>query len=125
MVSCMCLTLSKDFLAMRNAYITNPTIFGPDQHIEDKKRKRRMGSKSAAYTFYKNRSIIKVLCYLPCRCSTILAHDLSENLEFFDPSLTMVSSSGDNVIFFGPPVPYRNKHGKVLGKNSGSFESAN
>jgi hypothetical protein len=124
-VSCMMYLLDLVERLFGHAYITDPTIFRSDQHIEDKKRKRRMGSKSTAYAFYKYRLTIKGFFYLSCRCSKSFAHDRSVKLESFDPSLTIVSSSGDNVIFFGPPVPHGNKHEKVFEKNTGSSESAN
>ena len=58
-----------------HADITDPAVFGPDQHVEDKERERRVRGKSTTYIFRKYRFVVKDIFYLPCRCKRNFAQD--------------------------------------------------
>lgn len=67
-----------------HADITDPAIFGPDQHVEDEERERRVRCKPTTYNFCKYRSTVKDLFYLPWRRNRNLAQDRRLKLLFFD-----------------------------------------
>jgi hypothetical protein len=68
-----------------HAYVADPTVFWPNQHVEHKKSKGRMCGKSTAYISNQYRLITKHIFYLPCRCRRNFAHDRSEKLAILDP----------------------------------------